>query len=468
MPIRLRLAILCALATACIIAAGSFLFVHSLGSGLRAGVDSGLNSRAATLSQTVSGTSGGIDYQAPGHIKLLRPRDAVAQVIDPAGSVVESSQLAGRTPLVDRPTQLAAAKDPQYRTFMRHSHRIRVLATSARRRDGVWTVVVAGPLEAADEAVTRVSHALIVGGSVAVVLAGLGAWLLATAALRPVERMRRQAADISEHRPEPALEVPSTRDEIAALGTTMNDLLDRLQRALARQRAFVADAGHELRTPLAILRTELELANNPALSSEELLEAVAHAGVETERLGHLAEELLFLARTDDDQTELKFDVEPVVPFVARSVQAFHARAAEESVAFDVVGDSTITAPLEAERFRRAVDNLLDNALRYAGPGTSVEIRTRRSGPDVVLEVRDRGPGFPDAFLPHAFERFRRADDARARGDGGSGLGLAIVDTVAQQHGGHAWARNRPRGGAVVAIQIPAAHANGARGGPAST
>jgi heavy metal sensor kinase len=459
-PIRLRLAILCALATAGIIAVGSILFVHSLASSLRASVDSGLSSRAATLSQTVSGATGGIDYERPGHIKLLRPRDLIAQVIDPEGVVVESSQLAGSAPLVDRHTQLAASKNAQYRTFARHSHRFRVLATYAPRRDGVWTVVVAGPLEAADDAVTSVSHALIVGGTIAVVLAGVGAWLLATAALRPVERMRRQAADISEHRPEPALEVPATRDEIAALGTTMNDLLDRLQRALSRQRAFVADAGHELRTPLAILRTELELANNPSLSSAELLEAVANAGVETERLAHLAEELLFLARTDDDQTALKFDVEPIVPFVSRSVQAFQARAAEESVEIDVVGDSTITAPVDAERFRRAVDNLLDNALRYAGTGTSVEIRTRRAGPDVVLEVRDRGPGFPEAFLPHAFERFRRADDARARGDGGSGLGLAIVDTVAQQHGGHAWATNRSGGGAVVAIQIPAAHLDG--------
>jgi len=456
MPIRIRLAILSSLVTMLVVAGGGYLFVHSLANGLSTSLDTGLSSRAVALTQTVSDASGGIDFQDPGNIKLLRPQDAVAQVLDPRGHVVESSEEAGPKPLVSRAVRLGARANPIFATIRRGTERFRVLTASAHRRDGAWTVVVAGSLEAADDAVAQVRNALIVGGSIAVILAGLGAWLLATAALRPVERMRRQAADISEHHSGSNLQVPKTRDEIAALGTTMNELLDRLQGALVRQRGFVADAGHELRTPLAILRTELELADNPARSQSELRDAIKNAALETDRLSRLAEELLFLARSDDDHADLQFDTEPLVPLLQRSLQTFRARADEQSVMMNVVGDPTIVASLDASHFRRAIDNLVDNALRYSSRGASLELRVRREGQDVVVEVIDEGPGFPDEFLPHAFERFRRADDARARQDGGSGLGLAIVETVARHHRGHARAFNRPdRSGAVVSIRIPA-------------
>ena len=454
MPIRIRLAVLSSLVTMFVVAGGGYVFVRSLTSALTTSLDTGLRSRAAALTQTVTDTAGGIDFQDPGNIKLLRPQDAVAQVLDPRGQVVESSQEAGPKPLVTRPVQIRSRSNPIFATVKRGADRFRVLTASAHRNDGPWTVVVAGSLEAADDAVVQVRTALIVGGGVAVVLAGLGAWLLATAALRPVERMRRQAADISEHHSGSSLQVPKSRDEIAALGTTMNELLDRLQGALARQRGFVADAGHELRTPLAILRTELELADNPARSQRELRDAIKNAAIETDRLSRLAEELLFLARSDDNQSDLRFDTEPLVPLVTRSLEAFRSRADEQSVAMRLVGDPTIVAPLDASHFRRAIDNLLDNALRYSSHGTNVELRVRTEGHDVLVEVLDEGPGFPEDFLPHAFERFRRADDARARHDGGSGLGLAIVETVARQHGGHARVFNRTGGGAGVSIRIP--------------
>ena len=455
MPIRLRLAILFSVGALVVVVGGGFFFVHSLASGLSTSLDTGLSSRAAVLTQTVSEARGGIVFQDPGNIKLLRPKDAVAQVLDPRGHVVESSEEAGPKPLVARTVAVRARSNPQFETVTRRGERFRVLAAGAARKDGAWTVVVAGSLDAADDAVNRVKNALLVGGSLGVVLAGVGAWLLATAALRPVERMRRQAADISEHQADSKLAIPSTRDEIAALGATMNELLGRLQGALARQRAFVADAGHELRTPLAILRTELELADNPARSQPELLEAVKSAGLEAERLGQLAEELLFLARSDDGESDLQFDLEPVASLVERSVQKFRPRADRLSATITVTGDVGIVASLDGGRFRRAIDNLLDNALRYSGPGTKIEVRVSLVGPELIVEVVDEGPGFPEPFLPHAFERFRRADDARARRDGGSGLGLAIVQAVAREHGGTAHAGNRSTGGAMVSLHLPA-------------
>ena len=455
MPIRLRLAILFSIGALVAVVSGGLFFVHSLSSGLSTSLDTGLSSRAAVLTQTVSDARGGIDFQDPGNIKLLRPQDAVAQVLDPRGRVVESSEEAGPKPLVGRAVATRARSNPQFENLTRGGERFRVLTASAHRKDGTWTVIVAGSLEAADDVVNRVTKALLVGGSLAVLLAGLGAWFLATAALRPVERMRRQAEDISEHQTSSKLQIPTTGDEIAALGTTMNELLGRLQGALARQRAFVADAGHELRTPLAILRTELELADNPGRSHAELLEAVQSAGLEAERLGQLAEELLFLARSDGGESDLQFDLEPVVSLIDRSVQKFRTRAELLPATLTVTGDVTIVASLDALRFRRAIDNLLDNALRYSSANTTVEVHVSLVGPELIVEVLDEGAGFPEPFLPHAFERFRRAGDARARHDGGSGLGLAIVQAVAREHGGTAHAANRATGGALVSLHLPA-------------
>jgi len=272
--------------------------------------------------------------------------------------------------------------------------------------------------------------------------------------------MRRRAAAISEHDAASRLPVPATRDEIASLATTMNDLLTRLQRALARERAFVADAGHELRTPLAVLRTELELADRPQRSYDDLREAIRNAAVETDRLARLSEQLLFLARREEDRGARVRDVEPLMPLLRRSAEAFRTRAADHGVTLDVSGDDGIAPPLEPDDVRRAIDNLLDNALRFAPTGTGVRVRARRDRDHVVIEVLDEGPGFADEFLPHAFERFRRADDARSRTEGGSGLGLAIVLAVAHDHGGTATAANRSEGGAIVSFQFPADRADG--------
>jgi two-component system, OmpR family, sensor kinase len=454
-PIRIRLAIVFALATLTLVGTSGYLFVHSLRHGLETSLDAALRNRADALTQKVHDANGGIDFQDSGRTRLVQPEDSVAQVLDPAGRVVESSEAAGSRPLISPSNRRKAQSKPTFAAVSFNRERFRALSTSVRRSDGVWTVVVASSLESADEAISRVVSAFVAGGAIAVLLAGLGAWLLARAALRPVERMRREAADISEHDAASRLPVPTTRDEVASLASTMNELLARLQGALTRQTAFVADAGHELRTPLAVLRTELELAGHHHRSPEELLDAIRNAADETDRIARLAEELLFLARSDGDRDRAALEVEPLMPLLTRSVEMVETRAADADVTVSLRGDDGIAAPLHPDHFRRAVDNLLDNALRFAPRGTVVVVRASRDGPDVVVEVADDGPGFPPAFLPFAFERFRRSDDARSRTAGGSGLGLAIVLAVARDHGGTASAGNCPDGGAAVSIRIPA-------------
>jgi len=463
--IRVRLALLFALATAVLVSVGGYVFVRSLTNGLESSLETSLRTRVETLEPIVRDASGdAAELQGGTGSRVFQSEDELTQVLDSTGRIIVSSEEAGSRPLAKGSQQRAARSESQFTTVTRGGERFRLLATSVQRSgEGAgepWTVVVGSSLEPADNAVSRVVRALVIGGPIVVVLAGLGAGLLATAALRPVERMRKRASDISEHDVASRLPVPATHDEIASLATTMNDLLTRLQVALARERSFVADAGHELRTPLAVLRTELELADRPHRSYDELREAIRNAAIETDRLVRLSEQLLFLARREEDRRDRVHDVEPVMPLLRESVEAFHTRAADRQVTLAVSGDDALAAPLEADDVRRVVDNLVDNALRFAPAGSGVRVQARRDRTHVVVEVLDDGPGFSEEFLPHAFERFGRADDARSRADGGSGLGLAIVLAVAKEHGGTATAVNRPEGGATVGVRLPADRAGG--------
>ena len=301
---------------------------------------------------------------------------------------------------------------------------------------------------------SQIARELAIGGVVFVAIAALGAYWLARAALSPVERLRRQVAAVSGRDDESAVEVPGTRDEIAALAGTMNELLGRLQGALARQRAFVADASHELRTPLAVLRGELELAARPGRGRDELAAAVRSAAAEAERLSRLTDDLLLLARNDEDQLSLRLEITDIGKMLARSAGIAASRLAAAGVSCRIEAQDGMLAAVDGDRIRQAVDNLLDNALRFAPRGSAIVLSATADGCDLGIQVRDDGPGFPPGFLPHAFERFRRPDTSRSRDDGGAGLGLAIVRAIAAAHGGTATAANRPGSGAMVSLRFP--------------
>jgi two-component system, OmpR family, sensor kinase len=327
------------------------------------------------------------------------------------------------------------------------------MAEPVRGQPG-WVAVAAVSLEAANGTVSALVIRLAVGGSILVVAGGIGAYLLARAALAPAERLRREAAALSEQDPAARLPVPATRDEIAALAGTMNDLLGRLHTALARQRSLVADASHELRTPFAVLSAELELAARPGRSRADLAEAVANAAEETARLSRITDDLLMLASSDERQLAIRPEPADIGELLASSSEQARRRVVDDGIILRLGVPPGLTARVDPDRIRQAADNLIDNALRFAPPGTEVNISAAAAGSDLTITVADSGPGFPDSFLPHAFERFSRPDDGRARGDGGAGLGLAIVDAIARAHGGTATAGNRPAGGAIVQLLLP--------------
>jgi heavy metal sensor kinase len=386
----------------------------------------------------------------------ISTHDDVAQLLAPSGAVVTATVEAGNRPVLDASLARAALSRPvslDRRLGDEHEH-VRLLARRVSVGRSPRIAVVATSLEPTDDAVGRVRDGLLVGGGLAVVLAGVGGWFLASAALRPVERMRREAAEISTGDTASRLGVPDTRDELASLALTINELLGRLQGALSRHRSFVANAGHELRTPLAILRTELELAGRRPRSEAELRDVLEHAADESERLSNLVEELLFLAAADDEAGRTPYEPIPVATPVTEACDSVRASLAASGVHLTTDADPDVWACVAPGLLRRAVENLVENALRYAPTESTIAVRVRRDGTDAVITVTDQGPGFPDEFLARAFDRFSRADEARSRAQGGTGLGLAIVGAVARAHGGTASVANRPGGGAVAMVRVP--------------
>jgi two-component system OmpR family sensor kinase len=453
-PIRHRLAAVVALVTLTLIGVGGYLFDRQLRSSVMTSVDDGLAGRSEAIVRTLREAPAPVD-QAALSSSLIGRRESLAAVYDPQHHVVAASPSDAGDELLRRRNLDRLAEGPQ--TFTREvrgptgdREEARVMATAVPRADGQWIVVVGSSLATTELALDRVHLGLLIGGVVGLVAAAGGAWALAAAALRPVESMRREVATIrGEGLGRVAL--PGTRDELAALAVTLNDLLDQLDEAWAHERRLVADAGHELRTPLAVLQTELELAGRPGRNREELADAVAHATVEVDRLSRLANALLLLARLDEGSADIPKEPTPVLAVAEAAAAAAAQRAQRSGVEVRVAVSEDVTVQCDRDRLRQAVDNLVDNAVRQSPPGATVTISAEGDDRTTTVTVDDEGPGFQSDFLPHAFERFSQADTARRRG--GAGLGLAIVAAIARAHDGRAWAQNRTPCGARVAIEL---------------
>jgi len=430
-------------------ATGIFIYLR-FSSELDATINSGLRSRVSDLASLVRQANSGF---RDGRRNLVGRQESFAQVLDSSGRVADSSEVIGDRVLLTPGELERALRGPI--TFNRGplpglEEGARLLAIPVAEPGGKQVVVVGTSTEARDEALKDLLQLLFLGGPVALFLASFAAYWVAAAALRPVEAMRSQAAEISAARPDTRLPVPPSGDEIARLGTTLNEMLERLSEALEHERTFVADASHELRTPLAILRTELELALAKGRSPQALRAALASAAEETDRLTQLSEDLLTIAQTERGELPLRFGrvrLEEIFEGIARR---FARRATEEGRTIEV---DPVEAPvLNADRLRldQAIGSMVDNALRYGG-GT-IELQARVADGDLQVHVLDGGNGFPRQFLDQAFERFSRA--AASQRASGSGLGLAIVRTVARAHGGEAHAVNRDGGGADVWLTLP--------------
>lgn len=471
MTIRLRLALLFTAATMVLLVGGGYLFLHRLQIGLENSLDGTLSTRAdGILSEIGPVSSAEIDRPALGHTKLGDVNGIFAQLLSPAGRLLDSSRGVASAPLISSAQAAAATRATVVGDISVNIHAagekgpetLRMLATSSSRSGPV--IVVAVGRDVIDQAVHRATLQLLALGAIVLVLAGPGSWLLARSALRPVERMRRQVTELHARDGGAELVVPKSRDEIARLAQTFNGLLERLQAAVLRERAFVADAGHELRTPLSVLKGELELAQRPGRSREALAAAVEVAAEETERLVRLAEDLLILAG-DSEAPHLRFRAFDLSALTAAAIRHAATRASARGVDIVLCTPGEVQTTGDPDRIRQAIDNLLSNAVRHSPDHSTitVTISVSADGSELTLTVHDQGQGFPTDFIPVAFDRFTRADNPRARSggapadQGGNGLGLAIVASVMATHGGAATAANDAEHHGLLTLRWPVAH-----------
>ena len=451
-PIRLRVAAAFAVAMAVVLVATGWYVYSNLATHLSTALNRELRLRAQDLTAVV----GDPDSRLPPTTEtggFVEKGENYAQLVTPDGVVVQHTNPLGEAPLLTK-DQLRSALDQtifgERQSVSGLDEPSRFLATPVMKGNARYVLVVGATLENRAETLRKLRDVLVIAGPVALLIATGAGYLLAGLSLRPVDSMRRRAASISAATPGERLPVPHTRDEVERLGETLNAMLGRLEKALARERDFVADAGHELRTPLALLRTELELALRHADSREELHEAVRRSSQEVDRLAQLAEDLLLLARSHGGSLPLRvepLDVADLVTSVAsrfewRAQAAGRPLATEQPDGLRVLGD-----PL---RLEQALGNLVENALRY-GEG-AVLVSALSASAMVELHVTDEGPGIPPEFMARAFERFSRHDQARTRG--GAGLGLAIVQAIAEAHGGSVHAGASNGGGADVWLTVP--------------
>jgi len=369
--------------------------------------------------------------------RFIESEESFTQILDGQGKIVDATSRASSQALLT-PDELRRVRADGSLTLagddvVEKGDPARLFAVPV---DG-YTLVVGQATDDNEESLTTLRLLLGIGLPVALILASLAGYAVAAAALRPVEAMRRKAAEVSDERPGERLPMPPADDEIRRLGETLNAMLARLEEALERERGFVADASHELRTPLASLRTELELALRRDRTPDELRRALRSATEETDRLSRLADDLLVLARSDRGTLPLRVEEIPARELLDGVAAQF--RTTGHDVQVDVPDGLRLTG--DRLRLEQAVGNLVANAATH-GDG-AVKVSARSLDGTVELHVEDEGEGLPPGFVEHAFERFTRADDARS--GGGAGLGLAIVAAIARAHGGDAGFSTRENG-----------------------
>jgi signal transduction histidine kinase len=450
LPIRLRLTAAFALATVLVLA-GAGLFVYQrLGSDLDDAIDDRLRTSAHELAPAVDADRGRL---APGASGPGDFEDSFAQLLGADGALLDGAGGAIEPAL--GPTEAARAENGAIlldRSVAGMDYETRVLARPVLASSSGPVLVVGNSLEDRDDALSNLATSFAIGAPVAVLIASLLGYGLATAGFAPIEAMRRRAGEISPGQGQELLPLPAARDEIRRLAQTLNEMLERLRGAFERERSFVSDASHELRTPIAVIKTELEGALRSPDLGPEARASVVGAIEECDGLAALAEDLLVLTRAADGALPIQPEDLLAKEMLDRVRERFVSRAADRGRTIRVEVQNGIVVAADPLRMRQALGNLIDNALRH-GDG-DVVLRAAATGSHVELSVSDSGPGFAPALVDVAFERFTRGDEARRRG--GTGLGLAIVRAIAEAHDGSAEIVACDR--AAVRIRLPSLRA----------
>jgi two-component system OmpR family sensor kinase len=378
-------------------------------------------------------------------------RGQLVAIVDPNGGVVASTLPKG---LRAKTAKIVTMGD-DVKSIVVGDDTYRVLNETVVTASGNWHVVAARNQDTSVLSLDQITQALVVGAIVIVIGFGIASWLLTAASLRPVSRMRQQAkALVADGSTEP-LPVGPAADELSALATTLNEFIADVRQSLDRERQLVSDASHELRTPLAILMTQLELAHLSSGDAEALEAEIVTAQRSVARLSALATGLLELSQIEARASGNGSTWDELVLQLAASVDRSRLLAVAKNVTidFDVAREPNDANYLIAGgNFGRLLDNLSSNAIAAVEEGGTVRIALWHSPDELVLNVVDDGPGMPEDFLPVAFDRFSRPDEARTKRTGGSGLGLAIVQAIVTAANGRVTLTNSD--GFSVMVTVP--------------
>lgn len=468
--VRIRLTLWYTAVLACVLAALALATYFVVESNLRHRTDSAIAELADSFLATVhaelrgAGQSNNIGEATQAAISEHRFRDTVFVVLDDKRNVVASSE--GASSMGDAPSQVASAwlghssaPPSSFRTLYVHREDYRSYLVPFSVLNGSYVLIVFQSLHRQDELLETLSETFALVIPLAVLLASAGGYFLARRSLSPVVAMSTQAGRIGAENLHERLAVKNARDELGHLAGSFNQLLDRLDRSFEQQRRFVADASHELRTPVAILYGESDVAlSQSARSPEEYRESLGILRAESKRLKHIVEDLFTLARADAGQHPLVLTDFYLDELVAECVRNFRALASarEISLTCDVPGELLVRA--DEGLIRRLVVNLLDNAVKYTPRGGAVTVRCERRDTNYVMSIQDTGQGIPGELQPKIFERFFRVDKVRSRTEtdgGGAGLGLAISSWIAQAHGGRVELTRSGPEGSTFTVVLPA-------------
>lgn len=301
---------------------------------------------------------------------------------------------------------------------------------------------------------------LAISGPFILLVTSAGGWFLATRALAPIDRITRSAQQISADDLHRRLNLDLPNDEVGRLAGTFDEMLARLEDAFERQKRFIADASHEMRTPLTILKGDVEVALNRPRSVEEYKETLHLVNQTTDRLTSLVEELFLLARADNHQDPLQVKPIDMSKLLATQVSALQSKAANKKISLGLDIPDTLPMTADPDKLARLFINLIDNAIKYSHQGDTVNVSATQQNGQVRVAVTDTGPGIPAEHLEHLFERFYRVDKARSRqdnsanGSSGAGLGLSIAQWLAEIHNGRIEVTSQMQKGTTFTVWLP--------------
>ena len=432
MPIRTRLTAWYFLILATALIGFALFALQVMQKSIYTAVDEQLGDRARDLQALIarSSSGGNVASEVREHGEL-QSGSQLFQVSDSAG------QFLYRSPLMQRLAVPAASTDrPLFRDAQYGDLPIRILTARAVAGSRNFVVQVAEPMDDYLEAIDRFRSAMLFGIPVLLLAAAGGGYWLSAFALRPVDRITRAAQSITPQDLSQRLTVPQTGDELERLGETLNKMLQRIESAVLRITQFTADASHELRTPVALIRTRAEVTLANPRTNDQYSEALSEVLVESEQISVLIENLMLLARADSGTEMLDFQKTDVTA-LARGVSAQAQTLAEaQGLKWNAaVPEAPILVLGDAQALRRLLLILIDNAVKYTPENGTVGLALETYDNQVAMRVQDTGIGISEADLPHIFERFYRADKARSRELGGTGLGLSIGRWIANAHGG---------------------------------